>query len=149
LSEAVLTKSKLFLIFKLGNDEYGIDTSKITAIIEKNMAITRVPNTPGYIKGVINLRGEIIPVMDLRERFNLPCAEYTENTRIIIANVNDVVFGVIVDHVSEVVHLAEDAIENISNFNCSVSMEYFRGAVRIQNRIIMVIKLEKLIDIQE
>ena len=73
-----------FLVFKIGSQEYGVDIQKVVTIIEKDMNIARIPKTPDFIKGVINLRGEIIPVMDIRKRFKLPEIEDTEETRIIV-----------------------------------------------------------------
>lgn len=141
--------SKQFLVFKLGDEEYGLDIQKVTTIIEKDMNIARVPQTPDFIKGVINLRGEIVPVMDLRRKFDLPAVEDTEDTRIVIIKIDDIAIGLIVDAVAEVIELSEDSIENITNFSNSLSMDYVFGAAKLQNRIVTLINLEKLIDFSE
>jgi purine-binding chemotaxis protein CheW len=133
-----------YAIFRLGDVEYGLDIQKIT-IIEKILTITRVPGTPDYIKGVINLRGEIIPIIDLGKVFNLSTVEDTEDTRVIILSVDDSIFGVRVDAVVEVIPLLEDSIESVSDFSSDLSMEYIMGVGKVENRIITLLDFEKLI----
>ncbi|MGI6778692.1 MAG: chemotaxis protein CheW [Acetivibrionales bacterium] len=149
MEASVGTDSRQYLVFKLGNEEYGLDIRKVTTIIEKNMIIARVPQTPDFIKGVINLRGEIIPVMDLRKRFDLPQVDDTEDTRIIIIKVEEIALGLIVDSVSEVIELSDDSIENIASFSNELSMDYVFGAAKLQNRIVTLINLDKLIILQD
>ncbi|MFZ5987417.1 MAG: chemotaxis protein CheW [Bacillota bacterium] len=141
-------ESRQYVIFKLGKEDYGLDIQKVTTI-EKIMPAARVPKTPNYIKGVINLRGEIVPVMDLRTKFNLPAVEETEETRIIILKFNEISFGVIVDEVDEVLQLTEESIENVSNFSNDVSMDYILGVGKVDDRIVTLLNLEKLSDINE
>lgn len=143
------TESRQYIVFKLGHEEYGIDSLNITTIIDKNRTITRVPRTPAFIKGVINLRGDIIPVMDLRTRFTMPEMEDTEDTRIIIVKINDILIGVIVDAVVEVLDLTEDAIENISNLSSDLSMDYILGVGKADNRIVTLLNFEKLIKLSD
>lgn len=135
---------KQFVVFKLGKEEYGIDIQKVTTI-ERMMTIARVPKTPEAVKGVINLRGEIIPILDLREKFRLPAVEETEDTRITIINVDEISVGLIVDSVAEVLQFTEDSIENIANFNGDLSMDYILGVGKVDNRIITLLNLDKLI----
>lgn len=146
MEEAVKNDLKQFVVFKLGKEEYGVDIQKIT-IIEKMLPITRVPKTPDFIKGVINLRGEIIPIMDLRRRFNLPEVEETEDTRIIIIKIEDVSVGMIVDAVAETIQLDDDSIENVTNFSNDISMDYILGVGKGDERIITLLNLEKLVRI--
>jgi len=141
--------TKRYLGLKLGTEEYGIDILKITTIIEKKMGITRVPNTPYYIKGVINLRGEIIPIMSLRLRFGLPDDEYTEDTRIIIINIDEMSVGLIADSVTEVLGINDDMIENVGNIGSEVSNEFLSGVARYGDRIINLLNLEKLVTLEE
>lgn len=138
---------KKFLVFKLGNEEYGIDIQKITTIIEKDMNIARVPKTPDFLKGVINLRGEIIPIIHLRRKFGLPDIEDTEETRIIIVKLDEIAVGLIVDAVAEVVELGEDSIENVTNFGGVLSADYLFGVGKIGGRIVTLLNLEKLISL--
>ncbi len=149
MDEMIATDLRKFLVFRLGNEEYGIDIQKITTIIEKDMAIARVPKTPVFLKGVINLRGEIIPVIDLRKKFGLPDAEYTEETRIIIVKLEEIAVGLIVDSVAEVIELGEDSIENVTNFGGMLSAEYLYGVGKVNGRIVTLLNLEKLINISE
>ncbi len=148
MDEMITTDLKKFLVFKLGNEEYGIDIQKITTIIEKDMNITRVPRTPGFLKGVINLRGEIIPIIHLRKKFGLSEIEDTEETRIIIIKLDEIAVGLIVDAVAEVIELDEDSIENVTNFGGVLSAEYLHGVGKINGRIVTLLNLEKLIRLE-
>lgn len=136
--------ARQFVVFKLGNEEYGIDIQKVTTI-EKMLTIARVPRTPDYIKGVINLRGEIIPIIGLRTKFSLSETEETEDTRIIIIKIEEVSVGMIVDAVAEVLHLPEDSMENITNFSNDLSMDFILGVGKLEDRIVTLLNLEKLI----
>lgn len=140
-------EAKQYLVFRLGNEEYGIDIHKITTIVEKNMDISRVPKTPAFVKGVINLRGEIIPVISLRLKFGLPEDTYGENTRIIIIKLEDLTAGLLVDSVAEVLTLDENSTENISSISGELSLDYISGVGKYNNRIITLLNLEKLIEI--
>ncbi|HEY8420989.1 MAG TPA: chemotaxis protein CheW [Thermoclostridium sp.] len=135
---------KQYVIFKVENDEYGADINKVT-IIERMLNITRVPKTPQYIKGVINLRGDVIPVMDLRTRFSLPGKEADDNTRIIIIDINGISYGIIVDSVVEVLQFDETSIESVSGFTSNVNLDYISGVAKNNDRLITLLNLEKLI----
>ena len=148
MEKTVGAELKQFVVFNLGKEEYGLDIQKVTTI-EKLMTIARVPKTPKFIKGVINLRGEIIPTVDLRTRFNLPEIDETEDTRIIIIKIDELSVGLIVDLVLEVLQLAEDSMENITSFSSDLSMDYILGVGKIDGRIITLLNLEKLIKIQD
>lgn len=137
--------NKQFVVFKLEQEEYGVDIKKV-ATIEQLKTAARVPKTPEYIKGVINLRGDIIPIMDLRKRFNLPELVETEDTRIIIIKTEEASIGLIVDAVTEVLQLSEDSIENITNFSNNLSIDYITGVGKVQNRIVTLLNVEKLIN---
>jgi purine-binding chemotaxis protein CheW len=140
-------EKKRYLIFRIGKEEYGLDIQKITTINEMETNITRVPKTPQYLKGVINLRGEIIPIIDMRLKFLLPQVEVTEDTRIIIVKNEDIILGFIVDSVDDVVEFDEDSIESIAGFAGSITNEYLVGVGKIDNRIITLLNLEKLMQI--
>ncbi|NTV88867.1 MAG: purine-binding chemotaxis protein CheW [Clostridiales bacterium] len=134
---------KKYLVFKLGNEEYGVDIQKISTINEMENTITRVPKTASYIKGVINLRGEIIPIIDMRAKFSLPAVDYTEDTRVIIVKIEEVTIGFIVDAVNEVVELGEDSIESITGLSASLTQDYLLGVGKIEQRIVTLLNLEK------
>jgi purine-binding chemotaxis protein CheW len=140
---------KKFLVFKLCSEEYGLDIQKITTIIEKDMNIARVPKTPAFLKGVVNLRGDIIPVISLRKRFKLPDVEYTEETRIIIVKLDEIIIGLIVDSIAEVVELEDESIENITDISGELSLDYITGVGKAYGRIITLLNLEKLISLTE
>jgi purine-binding chemotaxis protein CheW len=139
---------KQFVTFKLDREEYGVDIQNVS-IIEKMMPITRVPKTPAYIKGVINLRGEIVPVMDLRARFDLPLSEETDDTRIIIIKVEEVIFGFIVDAVSEVLQLEGNAIESTSSLKENANIDFIYGIGKVDERIVILLNLERLSKINQ
>ncbi|MEN2776592.1 chemotaxis protein CheW [Acetivibrio clariflavus] len=146
MGEVVNVDGKQYVVFLLDKENYGIEIHSVTTI-EKMLPYARVPKTPDYIKGVINLRGEIVPIMDIRTRFGMEAREETEETRIIIIKINDVSFGIIVDEVDEVLTLNEEAIENVSNFTNDVSMDYILGVGKIDGRIVTLLNIEKLADI--
>jgi len=132
-----------FVVFKLGKEDYGININKVSTI-EQVLPATRVPNTPDYIRGVINLRGDIIPVMDLRKRFGLPPVEDNEDTRIVIVKSGEVHAGMIVDSVSEVMHLDDNSVEKASNFINESSVGFIIGAGKAGDRIISLIDADKI-----
>jgi len=140
----VSTNQKQYVVFRIDKDEYGSDINKVT-VIERMLTITRVPKTPPYIKGVINLRGDVIPVMDLRTRFGLPEKEADDDTRIIIVEVDNISYGIIVDSVLEVIQLDETSIESVSGFVNNVSLDYVSGIAKSDTRLITLLNLEKLI----
>ena len=142
-------EAKKYLVFRLEDDEFGIEISKISTIIEKDMDITRVPRQPAFLKGVINLRGEIIPVLSLRLKFGLPDDVYNEDTRIVIIKLDDLSVGLIVDSVAEVVELDDETTESVSNIAGETSLEYLKGVGKLNSRIITLLDLEKIIMLEE
>jgi purine-binding chemotaxis protein CheW len=149
MADQNLSETRKHLVFKLNNNEFGIDICKITTIIEKDMNIARVPKLPAFLKGVINLRGEIIPVISLRKRFGLADDVYDENTRIIIVKLDEFSAGIIVDSVAEVVELNDETTENIANITGEHSADYITGVGKVNDRIITLLNIEKLISLEE
>jgi len=137
-------QKKQFVVFRLGDEEYGADIIKVT-VIERMLNIARVPTTPAYIRGVINLRGDIIPVMDLRTRLGLPEKAEDDDTRIIIFDINKIVFGTIVDSVSEVLQLEESKIESAVGIINDSSLDYINGVAKAESKLVTLINLERLI----
>lgn len=146
MNEAVALNTMQFVVFVLSNEEYGLDI-QIVNTIEKMIPITRVPKTPMYVKGVINLRGDIVPIMDLRERFGLPISEETEETRIIIVKFEEIQMGIIVDEVKEVIHINEEQIESTTSLAKEGLMENVLGAGKVDDRVITLLNIEKLVNI--
>lgn len=149
MADNYVAENKRYLIFRLGDEEYGIDIHKITTIIEKDMNIARVPKLPPFLKGVINLRGEIVPVISLRLKFDMPEDIYDIETRIIIIKMDEISAGLIVDSVAEVIELDEEATESIANIAANLSVDYITGVGKAGDRIITLLNLENLVSLKE
>lgn len=135
-----------YVIFKLNAEYYGLDI-KYVENIEKNLTITRIPNSKPYVKGIINLRGNVIPVIDLRARFGFPAKEYTEESRIIIVNYDAYQIGMVVDSSSETLQLSEENIDSSPNIRSSSEDEFVKEIGKHNNRIIMLINLKRTLGI--
>lgn len=131
------------IVFKLGEEEYGIEVDAVQTI-ERLMPITRVPKTLSFVKGVINLRGVVIPVIELRGRFGLPSVEYTDQTRIIIVSMNEIEVGFIVDSANDVIDLNTDLIDAPPDVVGGVKAKYLRGVARIsEERLLVMLNLSE------
>jgi purine-binding chemotaxis protein CheW len=137
-------EKKQYVVFKIAEQEFGADIHKVS-IIEKYMNIARVPTTPPYIRGVVNLRGEIIPVMDLRVKFGLEAIEADEDTRIIMFKFNELTLGVIVDSVAEVVTFEDNELESVTSITNDRTLDYILGIGKIGQRLVTLLNIEKLI----
>ena len=135
---------KQFVIFELENEEYGIDILRVKEIKEM-MNITRVPKAASYVCGVINLRGEVIPVVDLRRKFNLTEGERNSNTRIIIVSIDDITVGMIVDTSSEVIEIGSQDIEDAPDGVGNVDQGYIYGIGKINKRLIILLDIVKIV----
>ncbi|MFI2857003.1 chemotaxis protein CheW [Paenibacillus sp. JSM ZJ436] len=137
------------IVFTLGSEEYGIEVDKVQTI-ERMMPITRVPKTYSFVKGVINLRGVVIPVIDLRGRFSLPEVEPTEQTRMIIVAVNDMQVGFIVDSASDVVDLNSDSIDSPPEVVGGIKAKYLRGVAKLgEERLLVMLNLSEVLNKSE
>lgn len=137
------------IVFKLGHEEYGIDVDKVQTI-EHMMPITRVPKTYSFVKGVINLRGVVIPVIDLRGRFGLPETEYTDQTRIIIVSANEMEVGFIVDSANDVIDLNTDLIDSPPDVVGGIKAKYLHGVARIsEDRLLVMLNLSEVLSRKE
>lgn len=136
--------TKQFVIFGLENEEYGIDILRVKEIKEM-MNITRVPKAANFVRGVINLRGEVIPVIDLRKKFNLPDGIEGENTRIIIVSVDDITVGLIVDASSEVTEISSDAIEAAPDGVGNLDQGNICGIGKVGERLIILLDIVKIV----
>lgn len=134
-----------FIVFKLDAQLFGIDIQNVQ-IIEKMKPIMRVPKVPSCVKGVMNLRGEIIPVINLREQFELLQLEATDKTRIIIVKLEDAMVGVIVDEVKEVIELAADQIEVVQNVQGKIKNNHILGVGKTEQNIITLLSLSNIIE---
>ncbi len=137
------------IVFALAHEEYGIEVDKVRTI-ERLMPITRVPKTPEFVKGVINLRGVVIPVIDLRGRFGLPESDLGDNSRIIIVAANDLEVGFIVDSANDVIDLSSDAIENPPEVVGGVKAKYLSGVAKIgEERLLILLNLSEVLNRSE
>ena len=138
---------KKVLVFSIEREEYGIDISSISTIIEKGMDITRIPKTAPFVKGVINLRGEIMPVENLRLRLGFEEVPDTEDARIIIVKGDEVSVGLIVDSVSEVLPVLPDQIESPAGISTELYMQEVREVAKIEGRVITILDVEKILSL--
>jgi purine-binding chemotaxis protein CheW len=130
--------------FKLGSEEYGVNIAQVQEI-NRMVAITHVPRAPQFMEGVINLRGQLIPIIDLRTRFGMPRAEHTKNTRIVVTEIGAKRVGMVVDSVSEVLRLPTEQIEDAPEMITGVDTEYIRGVGKIEDRLIILLDLARII----
>ncbi|MFC1668905.1 chemotaxis protein CheW [Spirochaetota bacterium] len=133
-----------FVSFMLEDVEYGIEILTVHEIL-RIPDMTRLPNVPSFIIGVINLRGNIIPVVDVRERFSIPQKEYTEQTRIIVIETDDKLVGLLVDYVHQVVRIPQSHIDEPSDLIEGVSEEFISGIARMRDRLIVILNITNLI----
>lgn len=135
-----------YIVVKIGREQYGITINYIQNIVRMER-ITRVPKAPYYIKGVINLRGEIIPVMSIRLRFGLEEEEYTNNTRIIIVKISGQSIGLIVDEVKEVIEIPESDIQTVTKDANDEKANYVKGVGKIGKDLVTILNLEGFISV--
>ena len=131
------------LVFALGKEEYGIDILKVQEIRGYD-AVTSIANSPVFIKGVINLRGNIVPIVDLRIKFGLGNVVYDQFTVVIIINVSQRTMGIVVDGVSDVMTLASDQLRSAPEFGSALDTAYILGLGTVENRMIILVDIEKL-----
>lgn len=140
--------SQEFLVFTLGDEQYGIDILKVREI-RGYENVTTIANTPDFIKGVINLRGVIVPVIDLRIKFALEMAEYGDQTVMIIVDIGDRIVGMVVDSVSDVMTLTADQIKPAPTMGMSLSSDYIAGLGSIEDRMIVLMDVDALLTSRE
>jgi len=131
------------VVFKLLNVEFSIEVTSIESII-KFQAITKIPHAPDFVVGVTNLRGNIVPVIDLKKRLDLEQTEKGEDTRIIVAILQDAKIGMVVDSVKQVIEIDEAEIEPTPTITMAVDASFIRGIVKIENQLVILLNLEKV-----
>lgn len=141
-----------YLVFDLGKEEFGIRVLKVREIMGIQ-DITAVPQTPAYVKGVINLRGKVIPVVDLRLKFGLPEIEYTQRTCIIVVQVemeaHSMLMGIVVDGVAEVLNLAPADIEDTPDFGQGIETTYLLGMAKVKGKVKILLDIDQVLTSQE
>jgi purine-binding chemotaxis protein CheW len=151
-SEQAVIKSEKYLIFNLSGEQYGLEILKVNEIIGL-MEITRVPRIPDFIRGVINLRGKVIPIINLRKKFDMESTEDTEQTCIIVVDImqENVSFqmGLLVDSVSEVLNISDDSIEETPKFGTSVSTVFIKGLAKTEGGVKILLNIEEVLTTHE
>ena len=147
-AEQLAAVNNEYLTFKLGDEEYGIDILKVQEIRGYDH-VTRIANTPGWLKGVINLRGTIVPIVDMRIKFNLGRAEYDQFTVVIVLNVAKRTVGMVVDSVSDVLTLAGDQIRPAPELSGTMDTRYIMGLGTVEGRMIILADIERLMTSRE
>ena len=150
--KAIADKEGKYLTFTLGGEEYGIGILKIKEIIGM-MHVTTMPQTPDFVKGVINLRGKVIPVMDLRLRFGMAAMDYTERTCIIVVEIEGssgtIQVGIVVDSVSEVLNIKGDDIEETPAFGTKLNTDYILGMAKMEGGVKILLDIDKVLTSEE
>ena len=136
------------VVFRLGNEKYGIDIERVQGI-ERMQKVTVVPHAPHFVEGVINLRGQITPVMNLRTRFGFDKVEATKETRIVVVRMAEQWVGLVVDGVAGVQRLTSDHVEPPSDFVRSAESEYLRGIAKIEGGLLILLDLDKVLSGRE
>ena len=141
-----------YLTFSLADEEYGVDILRVQELRGWE-TVTRIPNSPAFVKGVLNLRGAIVPIIDLRERFNLPMSDYSETTVVIVLSVNDGpdknerTMGVVVDSISDVVHAKMSDIQSTPKFGSKLDTEYISGLADAGGKMLMLLNVDTMLSI--
>ncbi len=153
VAEAVMVESQsedlLQLVsFNLGKEEFAVDILKIQEI-NRLVEITKVPRSPDFVEGVINLRGKVIPIIDLRKRFNLPASESTKQTRVVVVDIDNMVVGLVVDAVSEVLRLPASTVEPPPPIVAGIDSEYISGVGKLEDRLLILLELDKVLSKDE
>jgi purine-binding chemotaxis protein CheW len=144
MAKETVVAEKQMVLFELGSETYGLDIATVHEII-RMQPITKVPKAPAYVEGVINLRGKVIPVIDIGKRFGFEKSERAKNNRIVVVYLQDTTLGITVDAVTEVVRIPNDAIEPVSDIVTTGNSDYLLGIAKLQNKMVILLALEKLL----
>lgn len=134
--------------FKIGNEEFGVDILKVQEI-NRMLEITKVPNTPPFVDGVINLRGKVIPVIDLRIKLNMERIAHNNSTRIVVVEINETTTGFIVDEVNEVLRIPTNIMEPPPGIVAGVERDYIKAVCKLDDRLLILLDLEKVLSFEE
>ncbi|MCH7879093.1 MAG: chemotaxis protein CheW [candidate division Zixibacteria bacterium] len=148
MSGAVAEELLQLVSFKIGAEEFGVDITKAQEI-NRMVEITKAPQAPNYVEGVINLRGKVIPVVELRKRFGLPVAERNSETRIVNVEIGGQEIGMVVDAVTEVLRITSDSVEPPSSVITTADSGYLKGIAKLDDRLIIMLDLEQVLSTAE
>lgn len=136
------------VVFEVGSEHFGVEIASVESII-KMQPITQLPHVPSFVEGVTNLRGKVLPVIDLRKRFGLTPREADKNSRIIVVNVDQTEVGMIVDEVSEVLTIAEGAVEPAPAITSTVDSSFITGIAKLNHRLVILLDLHRILTNEE
>jgi purine-binding chemotaxis protein CheW len=136
------------VVFELDTEAYGVDIATVESII-KMQEITRLPQAPSFMEGITNLRGTIVPVIDLRKRFGMTEQEPTRETRIVIASMGGTKVGLIVDAVSQVIRIPEDAIEPPPQMSITINSAFIKAVAKLENNLVILLDLDRVLNLEE
>ncbi|PKM57421.1 MAG: chemotaxis protein CheW [Firmicutes bacterium HGW-Firmicutes-3] len=136
------------VVFKLDKEEYGLNIMKVNGI-EKYQEVVKVPNAPEYIEGMINLRGEVLPIFSLRKKFNLTDKPHDDDTKIIVVNTNDIKVGFVVDSVEEILQIDEEVIEVAPAIVAGINRKYIKSVAKVDHRMIVLIDIDLVVTDEE
>lgn len=134
--------------FKLGSEEFGVDILDVQEINRMN-EITKVPQAPEYVEGVVNLRGKVIPIVDLRKRLDMDVRDYDKDTRIVVVNIEKNTIGMIVDSVSEVLRIPKSAVEPAPSIISGLDTDYVKGVAKLDDRLLLFLNLNKIMTVND
>ena len=146
--ESKVAEEIQLVVFSLGREEFAVEVTQVREIMRME-EITRMPKSPHFVEGIINLRGQIIAVVELAKRLNIETAEKSGETRIIVVEAEEIKVGMIVDSVSEVLRISEDAVEGSPTLATDISATYLRGVVKQDSRLIILLDLTKVLSLEE
>ncbi|SER60164.1 chemotaxis protein CheW [Salipaludibacillus aurantiacus] len=147
MSESSLDDIKV-IVFQLKDEEYGVEVEQVKSI-ERVQHITRVPSTPDFVEGVINLRGVVTPIIDLRKRFNIEGLDHSDTTRVIIVTVEKMDVGLVVDAANDVIDIPRSAVEPPPQVVGGLEAEYIRGVAKLEKRLLVLLNLDKVLNSEE
>ncbi len=142
-------ETRQLVVFRLGDEEFGVDILQVREIERVEHGVTRVPKSPAFVEGVINLRGDIIPIVDLRKRFGLVVRSIGHESRVIIVEVNGNMIGMMVDAVVEVLRVNASTVENAPSITKGVDAFFLSGVAKIGERLIILLDLERALSAEE
>jgi purine-binding chemotaxis protein CheW len=134
--------------FSVGNEDFGVDILKVHEI-NRIMSITEIPNSPSFVEGVINLRGQVIPIINLRTRLKMPKIEYDAKTRIIVVEIGQKTVGFIVDNVTEVLRIPKSTMERPPELVTDIDTDYINSVCKLEDRLLILLDLDKVLSVEE
>ena len=148
MTDEVGTTEKQLVVFNLAGEHYGVDIATVREIIQMQ-SVTRVPGSASFVEGLINLRGVVIPVMDLRQRFGLESAEHDSSTRIMVIQCQKQDIGMIVDSVTEVLRITSDLIEPPSSLIMTSESKHLKGIVKLEDRVVILLDTDRMLSSED